>query len=85
MFQVFISEEAGEFIRGLSEPERQKVLGIFRELQFYPQTRHLRMKKLVGRDVFRIRVGRYRILCEIDGKRRRIDINDMDDRKDIYR
>lgn len=85
MFQAFISEEAGEFIRRLSEAERQKVLDIFRELQFYPQTRHLRMKKLVGMDVFRIRIGRYRILCEIDGKRRRIDINDMDDRKDIYR
>ncbi len=85
MFQVCISEEAGKFIRGLSEPEQQKVVRIFRELQWYPQTRHLRMKKLVGRDVFRIRVGRYRILCEIDGKQQRIDINDMDDRKDIYR
>ena len=85
MFQVCISEEAGEFIRGLSEAEQQKVVRIFRELQWYPQTRHLRMKKLVGRDVFRIRVGRYRILCEIDGKQQRIDINDMDDRKDIYR
>lgn len=85
MFQVFISEEAGEFIRRLKASEVQKILGIFQDLQFYPQTKQLRMKKLVGREVFRIRAGNYRILCEIDGKRRRIDINAIDDRKDIYR
>jgi len=85
MFQVFVSDEAGEFIRGLKQTEIQKILGIFSDLQFYPQTKQLHMKKLVGREVFRIRAGNYRILCEIDGKRQRIDINAVDDRKDVYR
>jgi mRNA-degrading endonuclease RelE of RelBE toxin-antitoxin system len=85
MFQVVISDEAAAFIKTLTDSERQKVFDIFRSLQWYPQTKHLRMKKLKGHDVFRIRVGRYRILCEIDGKEHTIFINDMDDRKDIYR
>ena len=85
MFQVFISEEAGSFVRSLPEAQRTKMKDIFRALQFYPKTNHLRMKKLTGQDVFRIRVGNFRILCEIDGRLRRIDINDIDDRKDAYR
>ena len=85
MFQVFISDDAGEFVRSLPKDAREKMKDIFRPLQFYPQTKHLRMKKLTGQEVFRIRVGRYRILCEIDGKMCRIDINAINDRKDVYR
>ena len=85
MFQVFISDEAGKSFHSLPASAQEKCKRIFRDLQLYPNTKHLRMKKLVGQDVFRIRVGTFRLLCEIDGSRQRIDINVIDDRKDAYR
>lgn len=85
MFQVFISDEARDFVLRLPSEAQQKIKGIFRDLQLYPDTKHLHMKKLTGMDVFRIRIGNYRMLCEIDGKTQRVDINKIDDCKEAYR
>jgi len=41
--------------------------------------------KLKGRDGWRIRVGDYRVIYEIDDKEQSILIRNVGDRKDIYR
>lgn len=41
-------------------------------------------KKLVGRDGWRIRVGNYRVVYEIDDARREITVLDVGHRRDIY-
>ena len=41
--------------------------------------------ELKGRDGWRLRVGRYRVVYEIDDKTTTVTIMDIDHRKDIYR
>ena len=42
-------------------------------------------KKRKGEDGYRIRIGRYRVIYEIDEKEKTITIVDADHRKDIYK
>jgi len=42
-------------------------------------------KKLVGREGWRIRVGNYRIIYEIEDARKVVTILDVGNRRDIYR
>ena len=41
--------------------------------------------KLTGVNAYRIRVGNYRIVYDIDDKARVVDVLDIGNRKDIYR
>ena len=41
-------------------------------------------KKLKGRDAYRIRVGNYRIIYEIEDRILKIIVIDVGDRKEIY-
>lgn len=43
------------------------------------------VKKLKGRDGYRVRVGSYRIIYTIDDKAKTLTLIDIGDRKDIYR
>ena len=47
--------------------------------------RPLGCKKLTGRDGWRIRVGKYRVIYEINDKEKTITILHIGHRKDIYR
>jgi mRNA interferase RelE/StbE len=41
--------------------------------------------KLSGRDAYRLRVGNFRLVFEIDDEARKLLIVDIDDRKDVYK
>ena len=41
-------------------------------------------KKLVGRDGWRVRVGRYRVIYEVDDDVRVVAVLDVGHRKDVY-
>jgi len=42
-------------------------------------------KKLLGVEAYRIRVGDYRILYEVDDRRRRVTVYSIGHRRDVYR
>lgn len=42
-------------------------------------------RKLVGREGWRIRIGRYRVVYEIDDESRVVTVLDIGHRKDVYR
>ena len=46
--------------------------------------RPLGCKKLKGREAYRIRVGNYRIIYEIEDKILKVIVIDVSDRKEIY-
>ena len=54
-------------------------------LQLQENPRPLGCKKLKGRNGYRIRVGDYRVIYEIEDKILRIIVIDVGHRKDIYR
>jgi mRNA interferase RelE/StbE len=41
--------------------------------------------KLTGREAYRLRVGNFRIVYEVDDAARVVTILDIDDRKDVYK
>ena len=46
--------------------------------------RPLGSKKLIGREGWRIRVGQYRIIYEVDDSKRSVTVLDIGHRKEIY-
>lgn len=60
MYEVIISEPAKKFIRQLQTKQISKIIGSIEKLSINP--RPSSFKKLVGRNIYRIRVGDFRVL-----------------------
>jgi len=83
-YSVRITKTAEKQIDGLSDALRRAVVGAIQALPLDPRPRGCR--KLAGHsDVFRIRVGRYRILYEVYDDVLVVLILKVGHRKDVYR
>ncbi len=84
IYEVIIKETAQKQIKKLPLPYLTKVKAAILKLQDTP--RPVGCKKLVGSsNVYRIRVGIYRIVYEIIDKKLIVYIFDIEHRKDVYR
>ena len=83
-YRVEVSASAERQIRRLARPDQIRVLRAIRDLAGAPCPRGCR--KLRGyQDVFRIRVGTFRVLYSVEAARVLIIILKVGRRKDIYR
>jgi mRNA interferase RelE/StbE len=83
-FRIEVSATAEKQIRKLPDDDRLRVLRAIRPLATEPVPPGSR--KIRGYDdVFRIRVGSYRILYRVEGRRLVIIILKVGQRRDIYR
>jgi mRNA interferase RelE/StbE len=82
-YNVFISRRAQKELSGLSGDAFKDIKQSIWSLGYDP--RPFGCKKLSGRWGWRIRVGRYRILYEIDDDRKEVTVFDIGHRKEIYR
>lgn len=83
LFEVRIERTPKKFIKGLQLSERKRIdaaLTILSENPIPPKA-----KKLSGRDVYRIRVGDFRILYEIHKNILIVLVIDIGHRREIYR
>lgn len=80
-YRVTLRKHCVKFLERLSEPYYSQIKDAIYALAENPKPAGY--KKLTGRDGYRIRVGRYRIIYEILGDT--VDILDIGHRKDIYR
>jgi len=83
-YSIEISRTAEKQLKKLDPDDQRRVAKAMVALACdpYPQG----SRKLTGYDdVFRIRVGRYRILYSVSGKKLIIIILKIGDRKDVYR
>ncbi len=85
MFEVYIGEKATKQLHAIPVRFRTEVEWFLKELASYPSTRHLSIKKLHGEPGYRGRVGNYRIIFHIDGKKQTVFVTRIKDRKDVYR
>jgi len=83
MFEIAIPRSVEKQIKKLSDKIHGRVLHEIEGLARNP--RPLNCKKLVGEDLFRIRVGDYRVIYAIDDSRRRVVIARVGHRRDVYR
>jgi mRNA interferase RelE/StbE len=83
-YRIEVSATAERQIRKLPRPDQVRVVRVIQTLAADPRPSGCR--KLSGYDdVFRVRVGRYRVLYSIEDRRLIIIVLKVGDRKDVYR
>jgi len=83
-YRIEVSATAERQIRRLPHPDQIRVLRVIQALSADPRPPGCR--KLSGYDdVFRVRIGRYRVLYSIEDRRLIVIVLKVGDRKDVYR
>jgi len=82
-YTLFIERRAQRSLSRIAAQERERISGAIRRLADEPRPQGV--KKLSARNVWRIRVGEYRVLYEIHDVRLLILVVDIGHRREIYR
>jgi mRNA interferase RelE/StbE len=83
-YRIEVSATAERQIRRLPRADQIRVVRVIQALSVNP--RPLGCRKLSGHDdVFRVRIGRFRVLYSIEDRRLIIIVLKVGDRKDVYR
>jgi mRNA interferase RelE/StbE len=80
---VRILGRAEKALATVPSPTYERIRDAIRQLAHDARPRGC--KKLAGRPAWRIRVGRLRVSCEIDGESKSVTILDIGHRRDVYR
>ena len=83
MYELQILRRAQRSLARLPEREYERVRDAIRTLADEPRPPGCR--KLTGRDGWRIRIGQYRVIYEIDDAARIVTVLDIGHRRDVYR
>ena len=81
-YSLFIERAVYKNLRHIPEHDFQSIMNAIQKLPFNP--RPMDSKKLKGRSGYRIRVGNYRIIYEINDRALRVTVIEAGDRKGIY-
>ena len=81
-YRVEILRRAAKALSKLPQQDYPRVRDAIRSLASEP--RPPGCKKLTGRDGWRLRIGRYRVIYEIADRVRVVTVVDVGDRKDVY-
>lgn len=82
-YRLFIHRSAQKSLAGIPRDDYQSVVDSILALASNPRPH--RCKKLVDRDGWRIRVGRYRVIYEIDDNQKTVTVTKVGHRRDVYR
>ena len=82
-YTVSILRRAQRELAGLPSREYERVLDAVRNLGPNPRPRGC--LKLTGREEWRLRIGRYRVIYEIDDKEETVTVFHVGHRRDVYR
>ncbi len=83
IYAVFIRKSAQKSIARLASSLQDRIFHAIRKLAGDP--RPLGVKKLAGREAWRIRIGDYRVIYEICDDRRIIIVVVVGHRREVYR
>ncbi|HEY4694813.1 MAG TPA: type II toxin-antitoxin system RelE/ParE family toxin [Candidatus Nanoarchaeia archaeon] len=84
MYKIFLSSTADHQLRRLDYQQRQRILQAIKKLSNNPRPEGKLVKKLVGKDGYRLRVGNLRILYTINDRISLVFIYEVGKRGDIY-
>ena len=82
MYNVIFDPEALEF---LGKTDRKLTKRIWEKIMVTKSDPHHYFVRLVGRKDYKLRVGDYRVIADINNSLKRIEITLIDHRKKIYR
>ena len=83
IYALSIRRGAQKNLLALSASEQERVIAAIRKLAHNP--RPAGVKKLSGREAWRIRVGDYRVIYEINDNELTVLVVDVGHRREIYR
>ena len=81
-FEVQYSEESLFQLRGLDVPVAKRII---RKIESARSDPHRFFVRLVGRTEYKLRVGDYRVIVDIDENRRVIVVRSLGHRKNVYK
>ncbi|MCX6661507.1 MAG: type II toxin-antitoxin system RelE/ParE family toxin [Euryarchaeota archaeon] len=82
MYTVIYDEEALQILEKLEKKIKKR---IFEKIHSTKENPFHFFEKLTARDEYKLRVGDYRVIAEIDEKTKRISILFIDHRKNVYK
>ena len=82
-YSIVIAARAQRQLRGIENVTRQRISAAIDELVTNPRPPGCR--KLQGRNAWRIRIGDYRVIYEIEDDKLIVTVIDVGHRRDIYR
>jgi len=82
-YELFIERSAQKALSKIPDPDQERIIEVIKALGEGP--RPPGCKKLSGREAWRIRVGNYRLIYEIDDKIKKVLIVLVGHRREIYR
>ncbi len=84
MYRVIISDKAERALTRLDRPIQIRIVKAIDELAKDPRYK-TNIKKLTGSELYRLRIGDYRVIYSEDSRTKIIKIISMGHRKDVYR
>lgn len=85
MYKIIIGKSAVKQLQNIPHTERSKISSKIDLLANEPRPTGVKKLKGISEDLYRVRVGNYRIVYAIEDKIRLVDIRQIGNRKDIYR
>jgi len=82
-YSITIKRSAQKSLASIAPPFREKIVDQIKSLSDDP--RPITSKKLIGRDAWRIRIGSYRVIYEINDEQLIVLVVTVGHRKDVYR
>ena len=82
MFSLIYSESALKQLKKLPPEMQQRIIAVLERCRTRP---HAHVKKLVGCPYFRLRVGDYRAILDIQGEKLLVLILEIGHRRNIYK
>lgn len=82
MYELAIDEEAMDFLEKQAKPVRER---IFKKILSSKEDPHHFFERLEGRRDYKLRVGDYRVIADIDDNKEQIQITIIGHRKNIYK
>ena len=81
-YKIALTRSAAKELDRLSATTHDKIIARLRELENEPRIHG--SEKLTGIEAYKLRVGNFRIVYEIDDREREVRIVMIDDRKQVY-
>ncbi|MFC7335734.1 type II toxin-antitoxin system RelE/ParE family toxin [Haloferula chungangensis] len=81
-YKVEFAKQVQKDFRKIPKPDAEKILRQIAELATQPFPSN--SKKLKGEELYRVRIGNYRVIYEIHGDRLVITVVKVGHRKDVY-
>ena len=82
MYEVVFDEKAIDFLNGLQIPLRERIFNKIISTKEMPLRFFERLK---SRDDYKLRVGDYRVIADINQNTKKIEITKIGHRKNIYK